>query len=155
MAHSPTKSDFHLGKRFSRLFPQTHTQGRGTNGSGASQKLLQHLSGIHRIYIPLAPILCFWNLRIQHRAVLSDVFALFAADFFCDFRIPSAFGIIKHIKVNAVSLALVDLLTASTAYQTRELAPPRSPLPSPTELKFWQGLPKVRGAGRWKSPFCP
>ena len=106
MAHTPTKSDFHLGKRFLRLFPQTRTQSREANSNGESQKLLQHLSGIHRIHIPLAPILCFWNLRIQHGAVLSDVFALFAADFFLDFRIPSAFGIVKHIKVNAVSLAL-------------------------------------------------
>lgn len=106
MAHTPTKSDFYLGERFSRLFPQTRTQGREANRNGASQKLLQHLSGIHRIHIPLAPILCFWNLRIQNRAVLSDVFALFAADFFLDFRIPSAFGIVKHIKINAVSLAL-------------------------------------------------
>ena len=106
MAHTPTKSDFYLGERFSRLFPQTRTQGREANRNGASQKLLQHLSGIHRIHIPLAPILCFWNLRIQHGAVLSDVFALFAADFFLDFRIPSAFGIVKHIKVNAVSFAL-------------------------------------------------
>ena len=106
MAHTPTKSDFHLGKRFSRLFPQTRTQSREANSNGESQELLQHLSGIHRIHIPLAPILCFWNLRIQHGAVLSDVFALFAADFFFDFRIPSAFGIVKHIKVNAVSLAL-------------------------------------------------
>lgn len=106
MAHTPTKSDFHLGKRFLRLFPQTRTQGREANRNGASQELLQHLSGIHRIHIPLAPILCFWNLRIQHRAILSDVFALFDADFFFDFRIPSVFGIVKHIKVNAVSLAL-------------------------------------------------
>ena len=83
-------------------FPRDKTDG----GNGESQELLQHLSGIHRIHIPLAPILCFWNLRIQHGAVLSDVFALFAADFFLDFRIPSAFGIVKHIKVNAVSLAL-------------------------------------------------
>ena len=106
MAHRPTKSDFHLGKRFLRLFPQTRTQGREANSNGESQELLQNFSGIHRIHIPLAPILCFWNLRIQHGAVLSDVFALFAADFFLDFRIPSAFGIVKHIKVNAVSLAL-------------------------------------------------
>lgn len=106
MAHTPTKSDFYLGERFSRLFPQTRTQGREANRNGASQKLLQHLSGIHRIHIPLAPILCFWNLCIQHGAVLSDVFALFAADFFLDFRIPTAFGIVKHIKINAVSLAL-------------------------------------------------
>ena len=106
MAHTPTKSDFYLGERFSRLFPQTRTQGREANRNGASQKLLQHLSGIHRIHIPLAPILCFWNLRIQHGAVLSDVFALFAADFFFDFCIPSAFCIVKHIKVNAVSFAL-------------------------------------------------
>ena len=106
MAHTPTKSDFYLGKRFSRLFPQTRTQGREANRNGASQELLQNFSGIHRIHIPLAPILCFWNLRIQHGAILSDVFALFAADFFLDFRIPSAFGIVKHIKVNAVSLAL-------------------------------------------------
>ena len=106
MAHTPTKSDFYLGERFSRLFPQTRTQGREANSNGESQELLQHLSGIHRIHIPLAPILCFWNLRIQHGAVLSDVFALFAADFFFDFRIPSAFGIVKHIKVNAVSFAL-------------------------------------------------
>ena len=106
MAHTPTKSDFHLGKRFSRLFPQTRTQGREANRNGASQELLQHLSGIHRIHIPLAPILCFWNLRIQHGTILSDVFALLAADFFLDFRIPSAFGIVKHIKVNAVSFAL-------------------------------------------------
>ena len=106
MAHSPTKSDFHLGKRFLRLFPQTRTQSREANSNGESQKLLQHLSGIHRIHIPLAPILCFWNLRIQHGAVLSYVFALPAADFFFDFRIPSVFGIVKHIKVNAVSLAL-------------------------------------------------
>ena len=83
-------------------FPRDKTDG----GNGESQELLQHLSGIHRIHIPLAPILCFWNLRIQHRAILSDVFALFDADFFFDFRIPSAFGIVKHIKVNAVSLAL-------------------------------------------------
>ena len=106
MAHRPTKSDFHLGKRFLRLFPQTRTQSREANSNGESQELLQHLSGIHRIHIPLAPILCFWNLRIQHGAVLSDVFALLAADFFLDFRIPSALGIIKHIKVNAVSFAL-------------------------------------------------
>ena len=106
MAHRPTKSDFHLGKRFLRLFPQTRTQSREANSNGESQELLQHLSGIHRIHIPLAPILCFWNLRIQHGAILSDVFALFAADFFLDFRIPSAFGIVKHIKVNAVSFAL-------------------------------------------------
>ena len=106
MAHRPTKSDFHLGKRFSRLFPQTRTQGREANRNGASQELLQHLSGIHHIHIPLAPILCFWNLRIQHGTILSDVFALLAADFFFDFCIPSAFGIVKHIKVNAVSLAL-------------------------------------------------
>lgn len=106
MAHTPTKSDFHFGKRFSRLFPQTRTQGREANRNGASQELLQHLSGIHRIHIPLAPILCFWNLCIQHGAILSDVFALLAADFFLDFRIPFAFCIVKHIKVNAVSLAL-------------------------------------------------
>ena len=106
MAHRPTKSDFHLGKRFLRLFPQTRTQSREANSNGESQKLLQHLSGIHRIHIPLAPILCFWNLCIQHRAILLDVFALLDADFFFDFRIPSAFGIVKHIKVNAVSLAL-------------------------------------------------
>ena len=106
MAHTPTKSDFHLGKRFSRLFPQTRTQSREANSNGESQELLQHLSGIHRIHIPLAPILCFWNLCIQHGAVLSDVFALFDADFCFDFRIPSAFGIVKHIKVNAVSFAL-------------------------------------------------
>ena len=106
MAHTPTKSDFYLGERFSRLFPQTRTQGREANRNGASQKLLQHLSGIHRIHIPLAPILCFWNLRIQHGTILSDVFALLAADFFLNFRIPSAFGIVKHIKVNAVSFAL-------------------------------------------------
>ena len=106
MAHRPTKSDFHLGKRFLRLFPQTRTQSREANSNGESQELLQHLSGIHRIHIPLAPILCFWNLRIQHGTILSDVFALLAADFFLDFRIPSAFGIVKHIKVNAVSLAL-------------------------------------------------
>ena len=106
MAHRPTKSDFHLGKRFLRLFPQTRTQSREANSNGESQELLQHLSGIHRIHIPLAPILCFWNLRIQHGAILSDVFALFAADFFLDFRIPFSFGIVKHIKVNAVSLAL-------------------------------------------------
>ena len=106
MAHTPTKSDFYFGRRFSRLFPQTLILDREANGNGESQKLLQHLSGIHRIHIPLAPILCFWNLRIQYRAILSDVFALFAADFFFDFRIPSAFGIVKHIKVNAVSLAL-------------------------------------------------
>ena len=106
MAHTPTKSDFYLGERFSRLFPQTRTQGREANRNGASQELLQHLFGIHRIHIPLSPILCFWNLRIQHGAVLSDVFALFDADFFFDFRIPSVFGIVKHIKVNAVSLAL-------------------------------------------------
>lgn len=106
MAHRPTKSDFHLGKRFLHLFPQTRTQSREANSNGESQELLQHLSGIHRIHIPLTPILCFWNLRIQHGAILSDVFALFDADFFFDFRIPSAFGIVKHIKVNAVSLAL-------------------------------------------------
>lgn len=106
MAHTPTKGDFYFGRRFSRLYPQTRTQGREANGNGESQELLQHLSGIHRIHIPLAPILCFWNLRIQHGAILSDVFALLAADFFFDFRIPSAFGIVKHIKVNAVSLAL-------------------------------------------------
>lgn len=106
MAHRPTKSDFHLGKRFLRLFPQTRTQSREANSNGESQELLQHLSGIHRIHIPLAPILCFWNLRIQHGTILSDVFALFAADFFLNFRIASAFGIVKHIKINAVSLAL-------------------------------------------------
>ena len=106
MAHTPTKSDFYLGKRFLRLFPQTRTQSREANSNGESQELLLHLSGIHRIHIPLAPILCFWNLRIQHGAILSDVFALLAADFFFDFCIPSAFGIVKHIKVNAVSLAL-------------------------------------------------
>ena len=106
MAHTPTKSDFYLGERFSRLFPQTRTQGREANSNGESQELLQHLSGIHHIHIPLAPILCFWNLCIQHGAVLSDVFALFAADFFFDICIPSAFGIVKDIKVNAVSLAL-------------------------------------------------
>lgn len=106
MALRPTKSDFYFGRRFSRLFPQARTQSREANSNGASQELLQHLSGIHRIHIPLAPILCFWNLRIQHRAVLSDVFALFAADFFFDFCIPSAFGNVKHIKINAVSLAL-------------------------------------------------
>ena len=106
MAHTPTKGDFYFGRRFLRLFPQTRTQGREANSNGESQELLQHLSGIHRIHIPLAPILCFWNLRIQHRAILSDVFALLAADFFLDFRIPSAFGIVKHIKVNAVSFAL-------------------------------------------------
>ena len=106
MAHTPTKGDFYFGRRFSRLYPQTRTQGREANGNRESQELLQHLSGIHRIHIPLAPILCFWNLRIQHGAILSDVFALLAADFFFDFRIPSAFGIVKHIKVNAVSFAL-------------------------------------------------
>ena len=106
MAHTPTKGDFYFGRRFLRLFPQTRTQSREANSNGESQELLQHLSGIHRIHIPLAPILCFWNLRIQHGAVLSDVFALFAADFFFDCRIPSAFGIVKHIKINAVSLAL-------------------------------------------------
>ena len=106
MAHTPTKSDFHLGKRFSRLFPQTRTQGREANSNGESQELLQHLFGVHRIHIPLAPILCFGNLRIQHGAVLSDVFAFFAADFFFDCRIPFTFGVVKHIKVNAVSLAL-------------------------------------------------
>ena len=106
MAHRPTKSDFHLGKRFLRLFPQTRTQSREANSNGESQELLQNFSGIHRIHIPLAPILCFGNLRIQYGAILSDVFALFAADFFLDFRIPSAFGIVKHIKVNAVSFAL-------------------------------------------------
>ena len=106
MAHTPTKGDFYFGRRFSLLCPQTRTQSREANSNGESQELLQHLSGIHRIHIPLAPILCFWNLRIQHGAVLSDVFALFAADFFFDFRIPFAFGIVKHIKVNAVSFAL-------------------------------------------------
>lgn len=106
MAHTPTKGDFYFGRRFSRLFPQTRTQGREANSNGESQELLQNFSGIHRIHIPLAPILCFWNLRIQHGTILSDVFALFAADFFFDFRIPFAFGIVKHIKVNAVSLAL-------------------------------------------------
>ena len=106
MAHTPTKSDFYLGKRFLRLFPQTRTQSREANSNGESQELLLHLSGIHRIHIPLAPILCFWNLRIQHGTILSDVFALLAADFFLDFRIPSSFGIVKHIKVNAVSFAL-------------------------------------------------
>ena len=106
MAHTPTKGDFYFGRRFSRLFPQTRTQSREANSNGESQELLQHLSGIHRIHIPLAPILRFGNLRIQHGTILSDVFALFAADFFLDFRIPSAFGIVKHIKVNAVSLAL-------------------------------------------------
>ena len=106
MAHTPTKGDFYFGRRFLRLFPQTRTQGREANSNGESQKLLKHLSGIHCIHIPLAPILCFWNLRIQHRAILSDVFALLASNFFLDFRIPSAFGIVKHIKVNAVSLAL-------------------------------------------------
>lgn len=70
------------------------------------QKQLQHCSCVHRIGFPFVPILFFWNLGIQHGAILSDVFALFAADFFLDFRIPSAFGIVKDIKVNAVSLAL-------------------------------------------------
>ena len=97
---------FYFRKRFSRLFPQTLILDREANSNGESQELLQHLSGIHRIHIPLAPILCFWNLCIQHGAILSDVFALFDADFFFDFRIPSVFGIVKHIKVNAVSLAL-------------------------------------------------
>ena len=106
MALCPTKGVFYFGRRFSRLYPQTRTQSREANSNGESQELLQHLSGIHRIHIPLAPILCFWNLRIQHGAILSDVFALLAADFFFDFCIPSAFGIVKHIKVNAVSLAL-------------------------------------------------
>lgn len=52
------------------------------------------------------PIFGFWDLSIQDRAVLSNVLALFLSDFLYDVPIALIFGIVKHIEIYVVALAL-------------------------------------------------
>ena len=93
----PTKSDFDFGRRTCRLC--------AIEGSFI-QKQLQHFSCVHTIDLPLVPVFSFWDLRVQDRAVLSDVLALFLSDFFHDVPIPLIFGVVKHIEVHSVAFTL-------------------------------------------------
>ena len=52
------------------------------------------------------PIFGSWDLSIQDRAVLSNVLALLLPDFLHDIPIPLIFGIVKHIEIYVVALAL-------------------------------------------------
>ena len=94
---SPTKSDFDFGRRTCRLC--------AIEGSFI-QKQLQHFSCVHTINLPLVPIFGFWDLRVQDRAVLSDVLALFLPDLFHNVPIPPIFGVVKHIEVHSVTFSL-------------------------------------------------
>lgn len=75
-------------------------------GNEGSQKLCQHRRRIYHIPFPFVPILCFWNLRIQHGAVLSNELALFASYLFTDCRCPCCLGIVQNIKFYRVSVPL-------------------------------------------------
>lgn len=63
--------------------------------------------GFH-IYFPvieLVPIILFWNLRVEYRLILADVFPLFLSDFRKFVRVACTFGIIQNVKTNIVSSA--------------------------------------------------
>ena len=63
--------------------------------------------GFH-IYFPVIefmPIVLFWNLCIENRLVLADVFPLFLSNL-CEFvRVACAFGVIQYIEIDVVSSA--------------------------------------------------
>ena len=60
------------------------------------------------IYFPViefVPIVLFWNLCIENRLILADVFSLFLSDL-CEFvRVACTFGVIQHIKIDVVASA--------------------------------------------------
>ena len=66
---------------------------------------MQDCSCIYLIYIPLAPIFLFGDLRIHDRVVLSDVVSLFFSDLRKLIDSPSALGAVKDIKTNVTPFA--------------------------------------------------
>lgn len=63
--------------------------------------------GFH-IYFPViefVPIVLFWNLRVEYRLILADVFPLFLSDFRKFVRVARTLGVIQYIKIDVVSSA--------------------------------------------------
>jgi len=66
----------------------------------------QYLVSIHYVCVPLVPVFFSWDLRIQHRQILSNQFSLFASYLFTNRLRPFSLGIVQHIKFDLVSVPL-------------------------------------------------
>ena len=68
--------------------------------------MCQYLVCVHHVCVPLVPVIFSWNLRIQHRQILSNQFSLFTSYLFTNRLRSFSLGIVQNIKFYLVSVAL-------------------------------------------------
>ena len=70
------------------------------------QKHRKYFLRIHRLHFPVLPIFFCWNLSVEQRLELTNIFAFFLPDFCNHLLILMRLGVIQHIKTYTMSFAL-------------------------------------------------